>query len=89
MKYLKINLYLLETVVWAGRALPNAFMPEDFTDEFADADLKDPRRSRRLEEVAAAMAKFPAASISAACGGWSETMAAYRLLDSVGWWRMR
>lgn len=56
-------------------------MPEDFTDEFADADLKDRRRSRRLGKVAAALAKSPAASISAACGGWSETMAAYRLLN--------
>lgn len=56
-------------------------MPEDFTDEFTDADLKDQRRSRRLGKVAAAMAKFPAASISAACGGWSEVMAAYRLLN--------
>jgi hypothetical protein len=56
-------------------------MPEDFTDEFADADLRDRRRSRRLGKVAAALAKSPAASISAACGGWSETMAAYRLLN--------
>ena len=52
-------------------------MPDDFTDEFADADLGDRRRSLRLEKVAAALAKSPAASISAACGGWSETMAAY------------
>jgi Transposase Tn5 dimerisation domain/Transposase DNA-binding len=55
-------------------------MPEDFTDEFADADLKDVRRSRRLGKVAAALAKSPAASISAASGGWAETMAAFRLL---------
>jgi Transposase Tn5 dimerisation domain/Transposase DNA-binding len=56
-------------------------MPDDFTDEFADADLKDSRRSRRLGMVAAALGKSPAASISAASGGWSETMAAYRLLN--------
>lgn len=56
-------------------------MAEDFTDEFADADLKDARRSRRLGRVASAMAKSPAASITAASGGWSETMAAYRLLN--------
>jgi hypothetical protein len=55
-------------------------MPEDFTDEFANADLKDARRSRRLGKVAAALAKSPAASISAASGGWAETMAAFRLL---------
>lgn len=59
-------------------------MPEDITDEFANADLKDRRRSHRLGKVAAAMAKSPGASISAACGGWSETMAAYRLLNSDG-----
>lgn len=55
-------------------------MPEDFTDEFANADLKDVRRGRRLGKVAAALAKSPAASIAAASGGWAETMAAYRLL---------
>lgn len=56
-------------------------MPEDFTDEFVNADLKDARRNRRLGKVAAALAKSPAASISAASGGWSETMAALRLLN--------
>lgn len=56
-------------------------MPDDVTDEFADADLRDSRRSRRLGRVAAALANSPAASISAASGGWSETMAAYRLLN--------
>ena len=56
-------------------------MPEDFTDEFANADLKDARRNRRLGKVAAALAKSPAASISAASGGWNETMAALRLLN--------
>jgi hypothetical protein len=35
----------------------------------------------RLGKVAVALAKAPAASISAATGGWSETMAAYRLLN--------
>ena len=53
-------------------------MSEDFTDEFANADLNDTRRGRRLVKVAAALAKSPSASISAASGGWSETMAAYR-----------
>lgn len=56
-------------------------MQEDFTNEFAETDLKDLRRSRRLLKVVTAMEKSPAASISAACGGWSETMAAYRLLN--------
>jgi len=56
-------------------------MAEDFTSEFSNAELKDLRRTRRLGTVVAAMAKAPGLSISAACGGWSETMAAYRLLN--------
>ena len=57
-------------------------MAEDIKDEFAEVDLGDERRNRRLGEVVSAMAKAPAASVSAASGGWSETMAAYRLLHS-------
>ena len=63
---------------------PNVPMPEDFTDEFANADLNDVRRGRRLGKVVAALAQFPSASICAATGGWNETMAAYRLLNSKG-----
>ena len=59
-------------------------MAEDFTDEFANADLNDVRRSRRLCKVVAALAQSPGASICAATGGWNETMAAYRLLNSEG-----
>jgi hypothetical protein len=55
-------------------------MAEDIRDEFAEVDLSDERRNRRLGEVAAAMNRAPAASVSAACGGWNESMAAYRLL---------
>ena len=57
-------------------------MAEDFTDEFANADLNDLRRSRRLCKVVAALSQSPGASICAATGGWNETMAAYRLLNS-------
>lgn len=64
-----------------GGVRPHALMAEDFTSEFSNADLKDLRRSRRLGKVVAAMAKAPGLSISAACGGWSESMAAYRLLN--------
>jgi|APIni6443716594_1056825.scaffolds.fasta_scaffold53070_1 hypothetical protein len=56
-------------------------MAGDITDEFAAVDLKDKRSNRRLGKVAAALAKVPAASISAATGGWSETIAALRLLN--------
>lgn len=64
-----------------GAVRPHAPMAEDFTSEFFNAELKDLRRTRRLGTVVAAMAKAPGLSISAACGGWSETMAAYRLLN--------
>ena len=57
-------------------------MPEDFAEEFTGADLKDLRRSRRLPVLAARLADAPAASISAACGGWAESMAAFRLLNN-------
>jgi hypothetical protein len=54
-------------------------MPEDITTEFAHADINDLRRVRRLDQVVAALAKAPAASIPAASGGWKETLAASRL----------
>lgn len=57
-------------------------MPEDISAEFADADLNDLRRARRLDLVATAWAKAPAAGIPTACGGWPETLAAYRFLNS-------
>lgn len=56
-------------------------MAGDITDEFAAVDLKDKRSNRRLGKVVAALAETPAASISAATGGWSETIAALRLLN--------
>ena len=54
-------------------------MAEDITNEFAEVDLKDGRRNRRLCKLVSAMSKAPAASIGAASGGWAETTAAYRL----------
>jgi hypothetical protein len=56
-------------------------MAEEITGEFRTVDLKDKRRNRRLGTVVAAMAKAPAASISASTGGWSETIGALRLLN--------
>ncbi len=57
-------------------------MAEAITDEFINVDLKDRRRGRRLATVVEAMFRAPAASISGACGGWSESMAAFRLFNS-------
>ncbi len=56
--------------------------PGRISRELRGADLGDPRRSRRLVEVASQMAQAPERSPGAACGGWSEAMAAYRLLAS-------
>ena len=56
-------------------------MPDDIAAEFANADLHDVRRTRRLGEVARAMGEAPGLSIPAACGGWAETVAAYRLFN--------
>lgn len=57
-------------------------MGEDIRQEFSGIDLNDPRRDRRLLEVAAALAKDPQRSICAATGGWAETIGAYRLLNN-------
>lgn len=59
-------------------------MPDDITDEFSDADLGDARRGRRLPEIASSLAEAPTESITAACGGWSECMAAFRLFNKGG-----
>lgn len=57
-------------------------MTETITDEFINIDLKDLRRDRRLTTVVEALFQMPGASISGACGGWKESMAAFRLLNS-------
>lgn len=57
-------------------------MSDRISDEYEAVDLGDLRRDRRLAKLAEALAKSPTASITAACGGWSETIAAFRLLNS-------
>lgn len=56
-------------------------MSDDIADEFAAIDLGDARREKRLRRVAKHLFAAPQASIAGACGGWDETMAAYRLLE--------
>jgi hypothetical protein len=51
-------------------------------DEFATADLGDKRLNSRLVKLAEQLAAKPTASIPAACGGWGDTAAAYRMLDN-------
>lgn len=50
--------------------------------ELAGIDLGDKRRDRRARQVLDQWAGNPTASIPQACGGWAETMAAYRLCDN-------
>ena len=54
--------------------------------EFATADLGDERLNQRLAKVVDTLASQPGKSITAACRGWSETKATYRLLDKdISW----
>jgi hypothetical protein len=57
------------------------------TEEFRTLDLGDQRLNRRTALLAERLAAQPTASIPAACGGWAETQAAYRLLsdEDVEW----
>lgn len=48
--------------------------------EFGGAELGDVRRSRRLAQVAAALAENPRGTLPQSFDGWSQTKAAYRLL---------
>jgi hypothetical protein len=49
---------------------------------FAAAELGDPRRTDRLVQMAAALAEEPAASLPEAMRDVSETIAAYRFLNT-------
>jgi hypothetical protein len=49
--------------------------------ELAGIDLGDMRLNRRSVKVLERLAAQPQASVNAACQGWGETMAAYRLFD--------
>jgi hypothetical protein len=49
--------------------------------ELTAIDLGDQRLNRRAEKVLEALGHKPTQSIPAACGGWDETKAAYRLFD--------
>ncbi len=57
--------------------------------EFATADLGDERLNQRLAKVVDTLATQPGKSITAACRGWSETKATYRLLEQdISWDRL-
>jgi hypothetical protein len=50
--------------------------------EFAELDLGDPRRTRRVVKLVQALAKHPQASLPEALGTHSELEAAYRILNN-------
>lgn len=50
--------------------------------ELGGAQLGDRRLTKRLVKLTDALSAAPTASIPAACRGWAETKAAYRLLDN-------
>ena len=57
-------------------------MCEGIAAELTGIDLGDVRLNRRSQALIEALAADPAASINAACGGWGDTMAAYRFFDN-------
>lgn len=50
--------------------------------EFETVDLGDPRRTRRLIQLADRLAAMPESSINHACQDWAETKAAYRFFQN-------
>ena len=53
------------------------------TEELEGIDLGDTRRNRRSQRVLEQLGGKPTVSIPSACGGWTETRAAYRLFDQA------
>jgi hypothetical protein len=51
-------------------------------EEVKSADLGDQRLNERLAKLLGQLGHHPQLSIPAACGGWGETMAAYRFFDN-------
>jgi hypothetical protein len=51
-------------------------------EEMEAAELADRRLNKRLEVILTSLGDRPTASIPAACGGYSETTAAYRFFDN-------
>src|SRR5688500_8535913 len=48
--------------------------------EFGSSDLGDKRRTKRLIQVATALASNPTGTLPPACSSWAELKGAYRLL---------
>ncbi len=52
-------------------------------EELCGIDLGDQRRNRRSRRLLERLGDKPMVSIPAACNGWRETRAAYRLFDTA------
>ncbi len=52
-------------------------------EELAGIELGDARLEKRAAVLLDELGKKPSASIPMACGGWGETLAAYRFLGDV------
>ena len=57
-------------------------MCEGIVEELRGIDLGDPRWNERSTLVLEALAAHPEARVNAACDGWSDTLAAYRLFNN-------
>ncbi len=58
-------------------------MGDGIAAELDGIDLGDERLNRRSKQVLEALAANPEASVNAACDGWGDTLAAYRLFDNA------
>jgi hypothetical protein len=63
--------------------LPAAVLADWAAAELGQAQLGDPRRTRRLVQVTAAVAAQPHASLAQACGDAASTKAAYRFFEGA------
>jgi hypothetical protein len=57
-------------------------MGEGIAEELKGIDLGDKRLNQRSTGILEALGADPAASVNSACGGWGETMAAYRFFKN-------
>ena len=57
-------------------------MGNGIAEELEGIDLGDKRLNQRSTQVIETLGADPAASVNAACGGWNETIAAYRFFDN-------
>jgi hypothetical protein len=62
--------------------MESPYTPDWIAHELETVNFNDQRLNRRLAEVLRALSKQPNVSIPTACGGYAETMAAYRFFSN-------